>query len=98
MLSPRLVGYGWCGEELIRFEKTEEGMKEGMKEKLEHEVQRGQRSVCSCGKVAGVGAILKSCKQGKEQIQKSIRPKETAEQKKNAMESTEKEHSGRKKD
>lgn len=39
MLSPRLVGYGWCGEELIRLEKTEEGMKEGMEERLEHEVQ-----------------------------------------------------------
>lgn len=80
MLSPRLVGYGWCGQELIQFEKTEEGMKEGMEERLEHEVQLGQQSVCSCGKVAAVGASLISCKQGKEQIQKSIRPKETAEQ------------------
>lgn len=67
-----------------------------MKERLEQEVQLGQRSVYSCGKVTGVGTSLISCKQGKEQIQKSIRPKETAEQK-NAMESTEKQHSGRKK-
>lgn len=53
-----------------------------MKERLEQEVQLGQRSVYSCGKVTGVGTSLISCKQGKEQIQKSIRPKETAEQKK----------------
>lgn len=53
-----------------------------MEERLEQAVQLGQRSVCSCGKVTGVGTSLTSCKQGKEQIQKSIRPKETAEQKK----------------
>lgn len=85
--------YGWCEEELIQFEKTEEGMKE---ERLEQEVQLEQQSFCSCGKTTGVGASLTSYKQVKEHIPKSIRPKETTAQK-NAMESTEKQHSGRKK-